>query len=56
MEEEILTIFQLTQRIKKVINLSPILRNVYAKGEVSKVVYHSNGNVYDKIAHSLYYA
>ena len=46
MEEEILTIFQLTQRIKKVINLSPILRNVYAKGEVSKVVYHSNGNVY----------
>ncbi len=46
MEEEILTIFQLTQRIKKVINLSPILKNVYAKGEVSKVVYHSNGNVY----------
>lgn len=46
MEEEILTIFQLTQRIKKVINLSPILRNVYVKGEVSKVVYHANGNAY----------
>ena len=37
MEEEYLTIFQLTQKIKRVINFSPILKNVYVKGEVSRV-------------------
>ena len=37
MEEEYLTIFQLTQRIKKVINFSPNLKNVCVKGEVSRV-------------------
>ncbi|MDO5819211.1 MAG: exodeoxyribonuclease VII large subunit [Methanobrevibacter sp.] len=46
MEEEYLTIFQLTQKIKRVINLSPLLKNVNVKGEVSKVTYHSNGNIY----------
>ena len=37
MEDEYLTIFQLTQKIKKVINFSPNLKNVYVKGEVSRV-------------------
>lgn len=46
MEEEYLTIFQLTQKIKRVINLSPLLKNVNVKGEISKVTYHSNGNIY----------
>lgn len=45
MEEEYLTIFQLTQRIKKVINFSPILKNVYVKGEVSRVK-HYNGIIF----------
>ena len=46
MAEEYITIFQLTQKIKRVINLSPLLKNVNVKGEISKVTHHSNGNIY----------
>ena len=46
MEEEYLTVFQLTKRIQRVINMSPLLRNLYVKGEVSYVNYHSNGLIY----------
>lgn len=41
-----LTVYELSQRIKTCVDNNPLLSNVWVKGEITGITYHSSGNIY----------
>lgn len=41
-----LTVTELSQRIKACVDGNPLLTNVWVKGEITGITYHSSGNIY----------